>query len=390
MPIVFVHGVANRDSPEYRVHARERDNFFRSTLLPKAQVFDPYWGGQGVKFNPLMPWIPLPDANPRFDSGPAVGGERGLSRLASENPELAIDTAFTAALTQSAQDSAGQAVVGDTAALGDQQRRLFLAAVDYIEKGTDRDAFAAAGTDADFYDALLAQIEPQSEAQPTMGWLKDSASWLARGVKALVSPITHTASDLTLLVLRRPLTAGVGLFMGDVMVYLRGRDAQGPGSTMERIFKPIIEDLGKALALRSAVDPLIVVGHSLGGVILYDLLSDPAARKAIEERSGGKPLMIDALVTVGSQPGLFADMGLYSVPVGANGKRPPPPVVKHWINVFDYTDLLSFACEPLFDDVTDFKFDSVATLFSAHSSYFLRPHFYARLRVRLKGSGVLS
>ena len=44
-------------------------------------------------------------------------------------------------------------------------------------------------------------------------------------------------------------------------------------------------------------DKLIAVGHSMGGVILYDLLSDP-----------DKPLgdlKLDLLVTVGSQVGVF-------------------------------------------------------------------------------------
>jgi hypothetical protein len=58
--------------------------------------------------------------------------------------------------------------------------------------------------------------------------------------------------------------------------------------------------------------------------------------------------------------------------------------VAAWINVYDYTDILSFACRRIFANVEDFEFDNVAGLFDAHSAYFQRPSFYSRLRNRLK------
>ena len=118
--------------------------------------------------------------------------------------------------------------------------------------------------------------------------------------------------------------------------------------------------------------------------MLYDLLTDSSALTNIAERAGSE-LVIDTWVTVGAQPALFADMGLYSnVSRAADGRFPCPSPVRNWLNVYDYTDVLSFSCEPLFGKVKDFEFDNVTSVLSAHSAYFQRPSFYSRLRSRLK------
>ena len=167
-------------------------------------------------------------------------------------------------------------------------------------------------------------------------------------------------------------------------MYLRWRETDNANATTNRIFGPIVDHLIQASKLRSSTDPLIVIGHSLGGVVLYDLLSDPATLANIAQRLGSE-LIVDTWVTVGAQPALFADMGLYAnVSKAANGRFPRPVPVRRWLNVYDYTDVLSFSCKPLFNDVTDYEFDNVTGLFSAHSTYFQRPSFYSRLRNRLK------
>jgi hypothetical protein len=106
------------------------------------------------------------------------------------------------------------------------------------------------------------------------------------------------------------------------------------------------------------------VGHSLGGVILYDLLTDRAVLERIEAETG-VPLAVDALFTVGSQPGFFADLGLYSKKPTAESKLARPSPVAAWMNVFDFTDVFSFLCAPMFDDVKDFGYDTVVNLIHA-------------------------
>ena len=54
MPLVFVHGVSNRDSPEYRENQLSRDAFLRALVIPKLSldprkvaILNPYWGELG-------------------------------------------------------------------------------------------------------------------------------------------------------------------------------------------------------------------------------------------------------------------------------------------------------------------------------------------------------
>jgi pimeloyl-ACP methyl ester carboxylesterase len=126
-----------------------------------------------------------------------------------------------------------------------------------------------------------------------------------------------------------------------------------------------------------ADDPkLIIVGHSLGGVISYDILThfDPT-------------LEVDVFVTVGSQVALFEEMGLYKhalPPANAPADRLARPAnIKRWMNVLDPNDAFSFRAEGVYAGVTDFKYDTGYGLMQAHSGYFHRPSFYRRLGERL-------
>jgi pimeloyl-ACP methyl ester carboxylesterase len=168
----------------------------------------------------------------------------------------------------------------------------------------------------------------------------------------------------------------VGFFLGDVFTYLYHNDLR------EQIRAEVREKLLAAHAGRAAGEKLVVIGHSMGGVILVDMLCSPTA--------AGLPadLKVDALLTVGSQPGLFQALGLF-VPISAT-RIPKPACVGTWHNVFDPIDPLAFRADPIFDDVTDFKFDSITGLASAHTTYFLRPQFYARARKRLKDCGAIA
>src|SRR5205085_10364222 len=60
-------------------------------------------------------------------------------------------------------------------------------------------------------------------------------------------------------------------FLGDVFVYLSERGtAEQPGPIVQRI----LADLANAeAAKRPGDDKLVVIGHSLGGVILYDIVT---------------------------------------------------------------------------------------------------------------------
>lgn len=113
------------------------------------------------------------------------------------------------------------------------------------------------------------------------------------------------------------------------------------------------------------------------------MLTDPTTRADLEAAIGS-PIRIDALFTVGFQPGFFADLGLYPGGRPATGtKLKMPAGVADWMNVFDFTDVFSFRCEHIFEGVRNFGYHTVTDLLRAHGAYFLRPSFYKRMRARL-------
>jgi pimeloyl-ACP methyl ester carboxylesterase len=169
----------------------------------------------------------------------------------------------------------------------------------------------------------------------------------------------------------------VGFFLGDVFAYLNDGDLQAD------IRSEIQEKLLAAHSSKGAGEKLVVIGHSLGGVILVDMLSSPLESGLPED------FRVDALLTVGSQPGLFQALGLIVEPED-DKKTPRPPGVAAWFNVFDPLDPLAFRCEPIFADVKDMRFDSITGVASAHTTYFKRPQFYARARRRLREIGTIA
>jgi hypothetical protein len=113
-------------------------------------------------------------------------------------------------------------------------------------------------------------------------------------------------------------------------------------------------------------------------------------------QSAGLPsdLKVDAFVSVGSQPGLFEEMGLFESKNPGASTIPVPPMpgpecVKAWLNIFDPIDVFGFRAVPIFANARDFAFDSVTGLLSAHTTYFKRPQFYARMRARLNELSLL-
>ncbi|MFW5401176.1 hypothetical protein V2A85_15895 [Yersinia sp. 1252 StPb PI] len=118
-------------------------------------------------------------------------------------------------------------------------------------------------------------------------------------------------------------------------------------------------------------------------MILVDMLSNPVAAELPED------IDVDALFTVGSQPGLFAALDVLSYNPSAGSFRRKPDCVRHWLNIFDPIDPLAFRTDMIYAGAEDLAFNSVAGITETHSKYFQRPQFYARSRARLKQFGIL-
>lgn len=386
--LVFVHGVATRKGAGYEQSVANRDALFKKVLFedPGLVIHTPLWGD-------LVPKIPhevfdtgkvaaafkLGSGSGMVGVGPGLGhaGEPvpedalTLAGLAKSNPNAALDALFVELLES--YDRKNQAIPQaefESFAEAAKAISIDLAAGDAQLPGDGaRARFGQAGSDQDLREAL----GRRPDGTASYGVVSAIGSAIGAVTDRLRSIASRVAVD-PLVDLVRP---SVGFFLGDVFAYLNDGDLQAD------IRSEIQEKLLAAHSSKGAGEKLVVIGHSLGGVILVDMLSSPLESGLPED------FRVDALLTVGSQPGLFQALGLIVEPED-DKKTPRPPGVAAWFNVFDPLDPLAFRCEPIFADVKDMRFDSITGVASAHTTYFKRPQFYARARRRLREIGTIA
>jgi hypothetical protein len=384
MPIVFVHGVNNRDGEAYRENEAGRNGFLREIVAPalglkpdKLRIFSPYWGKFGVEFAWNMAVLPNPG-----DGFESFGGNAESEALGRVVGLLAESQATGHVVVDAQQDFPATVDLLYASAMAgakseDEARdlaRSYMLCAEYADKNPQPDWVATATPD-NFADQLNYVAEASQEESFGAGGILDS---LKEGLSRLVNAAPDATTALAGSLLRKKLNTTVTRFAGDAFVYLARRGTKdAPGA----IVKTVLDALRNAQAARTADDDkLVVIAHSFGGEIMYDILThfDPT-------------IQLDGLITVGSQVGLFEEMKLYLASRPNLPPDPPaghiarPPSVARWFNVFDTNDVLSYRLEPVVNGVSDFHYDTGFSSLSAHGGYFMRPSFYKRMAARLSG-----
>ena len=401
MPFLFVHGVANRRENPHNAEMDElkRTEQFRNITLHHIQgqpyqghMRAPYWGDLGASLGwggesvprQLGGYEALGTQNPDDLDTTNELAQHYLAEVALTKVEGAFAEAVDIALAVAFED----AKVDDLAALdtfADQ-------AAAYAAATPNPDWCTADMSNAEFLDELFEAVKYFSEHDAPADDPGTSGEFVALGGGPLGNLLTglKNAAGRLIGVPRNGLarvTLGMGRnwannaatrFIGDVFAYLDNRgDANDPGPIPTRL----LAELQTAKERRTPDDPLIVVGHSMGGIILYDLFTSYVPHLMSD-------LQVDHYVTVGSQVGFMQEMDHFPANKGVTGVEiGRPACVDNWINVFDKTDPLSYLVEPVFGDdgIADMVFSSVTGLLSAHTAYFVRASFYKRLGKRLRG-----
>jgi hypothetical protein len=409
MPLVFVHGVANRQTDRYLIAAALRDVLFRRFLLARickdpdtAAILNPYWGDHAASLRWNHASLPTED-------GEALGSTRAIDDLAmAAVADARVHGAAEASvLLATARRSLSDAVDLLFAALGtagpanqdpDALAQLALRLVAYclsreqaMPRASETERYpwlATVGDDAAFIarlceNAMAMSLTPSGTitfdptvAQTESFGIADSGRrLLMEGVARLRRATVHRVSTPLVSAIRGTIAPGTSVFLGDVLTYLAERGThQDPGP----IVRIVCEAIDQAQRDRRDDDPLVVVAHSMGGNIVYDILTFYRP-----------DLRVDLLITVGSQVGFFEELKLFKgsdrqIPDTARPKAPSPDVGR-WINVFDRADPLSYRAGPVFETVTDYAYPTGA--WWAHGSYFVQPRFHERLARRIAGAG---
>jgi hypothetical protein len=340
--------------------------------------YDPYWGEYGAADPGTYKSLHL-DGDPLFTIKPlAYEYESDFSRDLSGSFLLEAARADFAATV----NSLSIVLADDNAKNLAYNRKLSIHLADLV---TTADEFGLAPgildnsqTDQEFLSNLLdaATNELGVEIRGFLQALQKAAKWLLNKTIGLASnPLAKAA---------RNATPALAVFLGDAIIYLKG--SRRGDSRFKSIRDVIRKDLQKAaIKARVSNEKLIVVGHSMGANILYDMLSDPDCTKEIEAEIGGT-FQIDLFLSVGTQVGLLNDLKLF-------GPNPlmRPSICKRWWHVFNQMDILSFGIGELKDDYFDqFSCDTNTNILDAHNAYFVSPVFQRRLYKRLNKVGLAS
>ncbi|WP_247036024.1 hypothetical protein [Neorhizobium sp. SHOUNA12A] len=394
MPIVFVHGVNNRkEDAGFNDDLARKKEFLKTLVAPplgldptKVAVSFPYWGGDGVKFlwnqvslpggsfeslglgnqtNEIDFW--LSDVQKTFGANSVILGKISRDKSFAEAVDLIWDT--SAAATANSPENIQKIATA------------YQASQRYIAKHP-APAWALKAeplSNKEFVDALLKGINelPADEKKPETFGLSDWLTSTKEALDRLGSAPADLATSGVLALGRKSTHQKASRFLGDVFVYLKNRGTVGaPGPIVSTVLRAFRE---ADIARNPDDDKLVIVGHSLGGVITYDILSYFAP-----------DLKVDYLATIGSQVGLFEEMSLYSraLPAGMpndalKDRIAANPNIGKWLNVFDTNDVFSFSAEGIYQNVKDFRYDTGYGGLGAHGGYFARPSFYKRLQTRL-------
>lgn len=205
-----------------------------------------------------------------------------------------------------------------------------------------RGAGAPESTGAADFDALVATLDAEldSEVQnPSAETLDNEGApeGMAQGV-FLAAATTVLANN------RAAIAVAAGNFIRNVFFYFHDRNN-------------IREWVARELAAERAKHegPMVVAGHSLGGVIAVDALTYRPQSKTL-------------LVTAGSQMPLFAVLRL-AEPLGGGGVRPFKP----WLNLYNPRDPLSYYASTVFSPESVFPVGSLPYAESPVDSEMRRP-----------------
>ena len=420
MPLVFVHGVNVRHGELYNRELAFRDRHFTEILFKQLgrsvdvdTIYNPYWGDLGASLSADAPFLPRGGYDMLWRRHGQHEDETASSDIEdvvdSNSPTPLLEMARTASLSD-VIDLLLELVDQEMAETGNESHqtaqeiaRLAQRALDFSHSPEGELWLQTVKSDEELLEKLGSLLATSSSHSVSLdkkndsdGLLKSAGTRLRKRIKDARENVAARSKSLkiriqedvsnarlrmrqktvsaTARLVNEPLRAifhkQCALLIGDAFAYF---SARGDNQVAAPIAERVMLSLRQAAAVSQKTgDELIVVGHSMGGVILCDIVT-----------CYGKDIPIDILITVGSQFPLFADLQMFPGINGAQHPIPRPSNVKHWINIFDPHDFLGYPASHIFTGVDDFHLPTYALGASTHTNYFNRRSFYFQLARRL-------
>ncbi|MFE3763075.1 hypothetical protein ACFXPI_15070 [Streptomyces sp. NPDC059104] len=291
--------------------------------------------------------------------GPAAPGAAGADELASLLRGTGLAPGFRAALETVAR-SEEAARAGERATAEPEARELATALARAVTAAAL--ASAAAGADADCTAAERDRLVELLTAR-----LGGDARVPGARAAAVLGRLAMRVTTQPLLNARRgALTVGATPALGDILRY-QARGAGLRSFLHERII--------------AVPGPTVLIGHSLGGIALVDLL-------ALEAATGGPVPGAELLVTVGSQAPYLHELGALTALAPGSAL---PYGFPRWLNVYDRQDVLSYLAAPVFPGdprVTDHEVSSRQPFPASHSAYWKQRSLYERIEQAVNEAGI--
>jgi hypothetical protein len=406
MPIVYVHGVANRLDDEDQLPGwDEVSAYLRRYIAPEisdlpegVSIKRAYWGDYGAIFRwsgasrPRSKLLGQGAGGGAADQGVADLG--GLTQLPAVPPTSSSASALTSGRNAGQQ---GASTFRLRNLSSDELSNFLSASIEKVESRSSAQAAKIAADEVAHDPSVLEQLQRAPDLDTELAILQAAlialhavakplagqgagSSWKgiidrAREVAVRVNSVSAYAVSRLAMEARGPINDAVTTFIGDVFAYLSQKDSN-PGP-----IRQVVLDTLQAARDETADkgEPMIVLSHSMGGQIVFDVATNYL----------GPNLRIDLWAAAASQVGLFEEMKLLlaSDPAirGPVGRAAFPPNVGWWWNVWDSNDVLSFTAEGIFDrQVNDEEWDSGASLAAAHGAYLKRPSFYRKLAEKIR------
>jgi len=402
MPIVFVHGVAVRTQAAFPGIKEMLWQYVAPKIAPQGRardvtIYTPYWAPFGATFAWNRASLPGNVVRERAPVAPSPAPERAIM-LSGEQLALAATPSVQRGLRARQQPP----VLATVAQLSELLSGIAAAQVLFdpsaaFDAQTARAAIALDAAAHEFVPGGATEITPEfldkigaraNEIYSQDGVAQRAGSPIGAvisGAKQIVGAVEDGAGDLlSILVLKyRPqINEGLTNFFGDVFVYMAKRgDAGTPGPIVKTILDALLSAVNGPKVTPD--EPLVILSHSMGGQIVYDLIT--YFMDGIPEL---KHASIKLWAAAASQVGLFEEMKLFKVSdprysAANHNKAPFPPArLDRWYNVWDPDDILSYTAAPIFqvppgsNRFVDRPFSSHLSVFKAHGGYLVSPAFY--------------